>query len=170
MSKVSYSLKGAKELTEYLREAPQKVRMAVDDELSDISAEMEGSIALKITHGAKSGATYYRIDNGNGTYSVFANDSEGYVGTFAGAGKKATHRASAAGEAPASDTGNLLKSIYSEKVRNLTYVVGSRADYALHLEYGTMTMGARPFFRPVVEQEKKEINPRLKAAIDGVLK
>lgn len=144
MSKVSYSLKGAKELTEYLREAPQKVRMAVDDELSDISAEMEGAIVLKITHGAKSGRVYKR----------------GQV----------KHQASAPGEAPASDTGNLMKSIYSEKVRDLTYVVGSRIVYALHLEYGTRKMAARPFFRPAVEQEKTEINPRLKAVIDGVLK
>lgn len=143
MTKVSYKVEGIKEIADFLKDAPELVRAAVDDELSDFAAELEGDIVLRITHGAKTGRIYKR--------------------------RQTTHQASAPGQSPASDSGTLKKSIYSEKVRDLTYVVGSRIVYALHLEYGTRKMAARPFFRPSVEAVKGQLRPRLEAVIDGVL-
>jgi len=62
------------------------------------------------------------------------------------------HHASAPGEPPAIDTGNLINSIQVEPTRTGA-VVYSTSEYAPHLEFGTVKMGARPFFQPAVERE-----------------
>ena len=58
-----------------------------------------------------------------------------------------------------SDTGYLSTRITYDRLGDLTAVVGTKVDYALHLEYGTAKMnfargvgGPRPFFRPAVER------------------
>ena len=67
------------------------------------------------------------------------------------------HRASAPGEAPASDTGNLVsKIIVKQKTKNITNVE-SNADYSAFLEYGTSKMEPRPFMLPAFEKSKKPI-------------
>ena len=67
------------------------------------------------------------------------------------------HRASAPGEAPASDTGNLVsKIIVKQKSKNITNVE-SNADYSAFLEYGTSKMEPRPFMLPAFEKSKKPI-------------
>ena len=67
------------------------------------------------------------------------------------------HRASAPGQAPASDTGNLVsKIIVKQKTRNITNVE-SNANYSAFLEYGTSKMEARPFMLPAFEKSKKPI-------------
>ena len=67
------------------------------------------------------------------------------------------HRASAPGEAPASDTGNLVsKIIVKQKSKDITSVE-SNADYSAYLEYGTSKMEPRPFMLPAFEKSKKPI-------------
>jgi len=68
-----------------------------------------------------------------------------------------THRASAPGEAPASDTGNLVsKIIVKQKSKNITNVE-SNANYSAFLEYGTSKMEPRPFMLPAFEKSQKRI-------------
>ena len=67
------------------------------------------------------------------------------------------HRASAPGQAPASDTGNLVSKI-TVKQKSLNVVhVESNADYSAFLEYGTSKMQPRPFMLPAFEKSKKPI-------------
>ena len=67
------------------------------------------------------------------------------------------HRASAPGQAPASDTGNLVsKIIVKQKTKNIVNVE-SNADYSAFLEYGTSKMDPRPFMLPAFEKSKKPI-------------
>ena len=68
-----------------------------------------------------------------------------------------SHRASAPGQAPASDTGNLVSKIMvKQKTKNITNVV-SNASYSAFLEYGTSKMEPRPFMLPAFEKSKKPI-------------
>lgn len=61
------------------------------------------------------------------------------------------HQASAPGEPPASDIGNLANSITLEpELARLAVVVRAGADYAAALEYGTQKMEPRPFMRPAL--------------------
>ena len=67
------------------------------------------------------------------------------------------HRASAPGQPPASDTGNLVsKIIVRQKSQDVTSVE-SNANYSAFLEYGTSKMEARPFMLPAFEKSKKPI-------------
>ena len=67
------------------------------------------------------------------------------------------HRASAPGQSPASDTGNLVsKIIVKQKSADVTNVE-SNANYSAFLEYGTSKMEPRPFMLPAFEKSKKPI-------------
>lgn len=79
------------------------------------------------------------------------------------------HRASAPGEAPANDTGNLARSITVVAARpspNAQAIVMASTEYAKALEYGTKRAGParngeirpRPFLRPAIEATKDEMN------------
>jgi hypothetical protein len=55
-----------------------------------------------------------------------------------------THRASAPYQAPATDTGTLVSSIYYTQDGPYTATIGSRLPYAYYLEYGTFKIKPRP--------------------------
>lgn len=83
------------------------------------------------------------------------------------------HQASAAGQPPATDTGNLGNNISTNVKKRATdgAVVGqiiAATDYAAHLEFGTTQMAKRPFMSPALRQNRKRINSVFKA--HGVVK
>lgn len=65
-----------------------------------------------------------------------------------------SHTASSAGNPPKTDTGRLVSSI-SASVGQFEAEIGAYIDYAVHLEFGTRNMAARPFMFPALEQERK---------------
>ena len=72
-----------------------------------------------------------------------------------------THRASAAGQPPATDTGRLASSITQERSQTATgavstWLAGSKVDYAKWLEFGTRLMDARPFMRPALRKARTD--------------
>ena len=77
-----------------------------------------------------------------------------------------SHRASAPGEAPATDTGLLVNSIRSASEQGLTWRVSASARYAALLELGSRRVAPRPFLAPALESVKASF---LKA-IEGVFR
>ena len=77
------------------------------------------------------------------------------------------HQASAPGEAPASDTGQLRASGHVEKPAPLRRKVVFDAGHAPHLEFGTRHMAARPFLGPAWESEREDCIRRVKDALRG---
>lgn len=78
-----------------------------------------------------------------------------------------THTASAEGQPPKSDTGFLASNIaVNLDKQNLAVDVESKADYSIHLEFGTQNMKARPFMFPALEENKPKIR-RMFANIKG---
>ncbi len=75
-----------------------------------------------------------------------------------------THRASAPGEAPASDTGRLVNSI-NGTLAGTTAEVTASARYSRPLEFGTAKMAARPFLFPALEKSRAWIQERLNRAV-----
>jgi len=87
-----------------------------------------------IVQGAKSGVTYRKYN------------------------PRRVHTASAAGEAPASDTGYLANNIFvNMDADGFGASVESRADYSSFLEFGTTKMAARPFMQPALEENRPKI-------------
>ena len=85
-----------------------------------------------------------------------------------------THKASAPGEAPASDTGNLVRNIKVKQKDQDTVEVESNAPYSAFLEFGTSKMLARPFLFPAFEKSKSKITQavfsRIKKKIEAITK
>lgn len=77
-----------------------------------------------------------------------------------------THKASAAGQPPAADTGLLANNIVLDIDANgFGANVESRADYSTALEFGTSKMAARPFMQPALEENKPKISRLAKQMI-----
>lgn len=66
------------------------------------------------------------------------------------------HRASAPGESPAIDTGNLANSIGTESLGGASHIVYAGTEYALSLEFGSPRVAPRPFFGPAASQAEPE--------------
>lgn len=80
------------------------------------------------------------------------------------------HYASAPGEPPASDTGNLVRSITTQYDRStLTGKVIVTAAYGPYLEFGTAKMAPRPFLRPAVANRRDAIEADIAAEIEKAL-
>jgi hypothetical protein len=63
------------------------------------------------------------------------------------------HQASAPGEPPATETGNLANSITSQMLDSRTGMVSVGAEYAAPLEFGSARgLAPRPFLTPAVER------------------
>lgn len=81
------------------------------------------------------------------------------------------HQASAPGESPASDTGNLLRSINtSVSPAALTGNVNFGTIYSRYLEYGTAKMAPRPFARPALANKQEAIRDDIASEISVALK
>jgi phage gpG-like protein len=87
------------------------------------------------------------------------------TGTIYSRGSK-NHQASAPKEAPATDTGALVSSIYFKQPNNLTAEIGSRLPYAYYLEFGTKNMEPRPSWLPATEKN----TPLFQKLIDAALR
>lgn len=61
------------------------------------------------------------------------------------------HQASAPGEAPAIDTGNLIESMEPQFPSPTKGVLAILAEYAAYLEFGTRHIGVRPYAQPAVQ-------------------
>lgn len=124
-----------KDMAKIARDAPDEL----DRVLIDAALRTQEESIKSILTGSKSGRVYKR-------------------------GKGVFHRASAAGEAPASDTGNLVQNITIRNNGRLDYDVGSRkgASYGVDLEFGTVKMGARPWLRPAAQIAIDELSENVK--------
>lgn len=105
---------------------------------------VEATAKVEIQTGAKSGRVYKR-------------------------GSK-SHIASAPGQAPATDTGNLVNSIATaEGTTGISAVVAVNAEYAEVLEFGGIHMKARPFLAPAVRSERQSFKKRCEKALEKAL-
>jgi HK97 gp10 family phage protein len=98
---------------------------------------------------------------------LFYTDREGRVHPY---GHRPPHTASAPGEAPARDSGTLLRAMAVEVERipfGALLSIKSGAPYSHYLEFGTSKMRPRPYMRPIT----REITPVLRhiwaAGIEG---
>jgi HK97 gp10 family phage protein len=75
------------------------------------------------------------------------------------------HRASAPGEPPATDKGQLVRSItmsVEDRDGEVVGLIKASAPYAAHLEFGTSKMAARPYMQPGLESQRRKIQDMFK--------
>jgi phage gpG-like protein len=78
------------------------------------------------------------------------------------------HQASAPGEPPAVDTGELLNSVQSRQEGD-TAIMSVGADYGAALEYKPSEMGGRPFVRPALDEHRDEIIEAVRANLADLI-
>lgn len=83
-------------------------------------------------------------------------------------GKEGTHIASAPGESPAVDSGNLTGSIAVIIENSLEAKIGTPVEYAIYLEEGTDRMAARPLWERTATESLPTLESMLAAEIRGV--
>lgn len=126
MSTVTIEIKGLENVMAQMEKMPLLVSKAVEQGMMHIALDARTNAIESVQAGGKSGRVYKR--------------------------RNVVHRASAPGQSPASDTGFLVRSIIAQVSGEMTAQLVVKANYAVHLEYGTQKMAARPFVRPAAEK------------------
>lgn len=138
-------LKGLREVKAALRARQSAVDDAAQDAISEAALSLEAGVKTKIQRGPATGRIYQK-------YSP-----------------RRTHQASAPGQAPATDTGALVASIYAD-IGGMSATVGSRLAYSSYLEYGTRTIAPRPVWTPETERIRGEISDMFKRNLAEAIK
>jgi len=130
---VTLKVKNLKKVMSQLKQLKKQLEPDFQEIVKGGGQLIRGEAVKSIQQGSKSGIVYEKYN------------------------PRRSHRASAPGEAPASDTGNLVsKIIVKQKTKDITNVE-SNANYSAFLEYGTSKMQPRPFMLPAFEKSKKPI-------------
>lgn len=132
MTIMTFKFSGIQDATKALEKVKEDLENNMQEILLGGGQLIRGEAIRSIQSGAKSGKTYKRYN------------------------PTRTHKASAPGEAPASDTGFLVSNIRVKDQKDLVQV-RSEASYSKFLEYGTSKMLARPFLFPAMEKSKPKI-------------
>jgi HK97 gp10 family phage protein len=131
------------------------------DALAGATAQIREAVASEIQKGLYASAKQVE---GEAKKSILSGSKSGRIYTR----RSVTHRASAPGEAPASDTGRLVNSINSQLSgpSEATVKAGAGiAQYAPWLEFGTSKIAPRPFMFPALEKSKQWIYDRMQDAL-----
>ena len=127
-----------------LKKMGADVLASLDEAVEDAAIELHGLITRGIQRGPATGKVYKR--------------------------RSVTHRASAKGEAPMSDTGQLARSIRWDKTFDLKATVSSHLDYAKYLEYGTVNIKPRKIWEPSLLKIEKKFGKMVSDQIKGALR
>ena len=138
--------------------------------------DLHSSVAIEVNKQTKK--TAFKI-KAEAIKSISASPSQGvtrklYNSKLDGGGVRAVHTASKAGDAPNTDTGNLVQSLRFRKKANTDDVlhefkVGSPLDYAAWLEFGTLDMAPRPFLTLALKKiEPDHVERVTKAVREGI--
>lgn len=132
-------LEGMQDLDRALKQLGDRATKHVADAVNATGLELRTEIVKKYQRGPATGAIYRR---GN-----------------------TVHQASAAGEAPATDTGRLASSVQYSKTGPIEAEVKTEVKYGPMLEFGTINIQPRPNWVPSVEAIKPKFNGRLQDAL-----
>lgn len=157
-------VEGFNELSKALKLVGDKLEDGFRDVVGITADQVLADAVKSIQKGNKTGSVYDYISDGEGT--VIERDGKFMMFINKGMTNR-THRASAPGEAPASDTGELAGSITAIK-RGLYAFVGTPKLYGGYLEFGTRKIAERPFMRPARENNAKPFYSMIKNEIKKV--
>jgi HK97 gp10 family phage protein len=140
------TVRGADKLVKQLNRLPVDARSGIGKALAVSVMELDAYAKQKIQGGGRGGKVYRR--------------------------RTVTHQASAPGEFPKTDTGQLVSSLFFRiGADKLSAFFGTKLAYGRYLEFGTSRMRARPWLRPTYKANEVKIVDRVRAAVlDAVRK
>lgn len=149
MSTIRLEMDGLEQLLSALRAAGKDATDEVAKAVTKTALDVDRNIKKRMQQSPASGRVYRRGKGRN---------------------RSRLHRASAPGQAPAMDSGDLINSIMFRQETPLTATVSSNAIYGRRLEYGgTDSRGVyiapRPAWRPAVEKMTPKFRERIEEAV-----
>ena len=131
----------------------------IEDTMRDVERDLLGRIERGVHNGLQALALQAQ---GYAVQSILKGPKTGHIYKRG----NVSHQASAPGQAPANDLGFLASSLRITITNRNAVDLSAVAPYAVHLEYGTRRMAARPFLRPACEKAGKNA----KAVIDAYVR
>jgi len=139
------TVRNADRLMRKLRQIPLDARSGIGTALAGSVVMLDSYAKQKIQGGGRGGRTYRR--------------------------RSTTHQASAPGEFPKTDTGQLVASLFFRvSADKLRAFFGTKLAYGRYLEFGTSRMAARPWLRPTLRANRDKITARVRAAVKEALR
>jgi len=129
-----------------------EIEVKVKDRTPELMQKLEKAIGAFVVKGA--GHIYGRLK---------ASRAEPKSGR-----KYGDHQASAPGESPAVDSGNLTGSIVQIFPSTLEALIGTPVEYAVYLETGTSRMAQRPLWEKTIADELPTLEKMLDKEIEGI--
>ena len=167
MKDVKVEIKGLKEVNAALQAYGKDLGRSLALIMKATATQSLIGVRESITKGPKTGHVYYRIP-GDKYMTVRLGSEDGPpVAFFKADGKQnlsLRHQASAPGQAPANDTGSLLRSLYFHETAT-SFKIGSPLPYSYYLEFGTFKIAPRPAWIPNVEKRIPIMRKRIDIAI-----
>ena len=128
-----------------INDIPLQARDGIGKALAMSVVEMDALAKQSIQGGKRSGRTYTR--------------------------RSVRHQASAPGEYPKTDTGQLVASLFFRVAADkLSALFGTKLAYGRWLEYGTSRMLPRPWLRPTFKALKDRISARVAVAVGEAIR
>lgn len=143
MTKINIELEGLETIMSQLRQLGVATDDVVNEVIENIAMDTHGIAVSRIS--------------GGGTGRVYQKSNP-----------RRTHRASAPGAYPATDTGRLVSSIKFRGAEG-SWIVGTNVKYGAYLEFGTSRMDARPWLMPSFEQATANVVAELRAKLEARL-
>lgn len=138
-------IRGADAVISKLGKLPLSMRVGIGKALATSVVQMDAYAKEKIQGGSRSGRVYRR--------------------------RSVTHQASAPGEYPKTDRGQLVGSLFFEVAADrLSAIFGTNLIYGKYLEFGTSRMKARPWLRPTFKANADAITARVAQAVREALR
>lgn len=138
---VTLRIEGLQGLQRALDQYGEEAEAAVRDVVNLTGEELRADIIKRYQRGPKTGRTYRKYN------------------------PKRVHKASAPGEAPATDTGRLVSQTMFQSVSPFAVEVFNSLKYAEWLEYGTRRIAPRPAWVPAVEKVRPKFVRRLEQVL-----
>lgn len=139
------TVRNADKLIKKLQRLPLDMRGGIGSALALSVIDLDAYAKQHISGGGRSGRTYRR--------------------------RSVTHQASAPGEFPKTDTGQLVSSLFFRVgADKLSAFFGTKLAYGKYLEYGTSRMAARPWLRPTFKANVDKVTARVRAAVNEALR
>lgn len=149
---------------------PKELIYELNEEVVLAGEDIRTAIITRIQRGTKSGRVYTFRGAKPGEKPTGYHKSP--LGHFYPVVKRSVpHRASAPGESPASDNGDLVARIISLSQGGGVQVgpISGENKVPIFLEEGTRTMKARPYFAPAVKEVSPIIENNMAKAIERIL-
>lgn len=136
--------------------------------LDDVLRNLDKSDGLLNRAASNAAETIAQDVRTNAVRSIQSLSSGRDVMRYTAAGNGYIHIASADGDAPNTDMGNLVNDT-GVSPKGIGFEVISGAAYSAALEFGTIRMSARPYMIPASEKSRRKVPKVLQSAVNREL-